>query len=325
MTWLVTGGAGYIGAHVVRALGEDGVDAVVIDDLSTGDVARVPGSTVVQASLLDRVAVDSALRDHQVSGVVHVAAKKEVGQSVADPYYYYRQNVLGQLVLMEAMRDAGVQNFVFSSSAAAYGAPDTALVEEKSHLEPTSPYGHTKVVGEWLAADAEPAYGVRSICLRYFNVAGAATPELGDPEVLNLIPMVFDRLTRRERPQIFGDDYPTPDGTCIRDYIHVADVASAHVAAARYLQGGGGSLRLNIGRGEGSSVHEVIAMVGQVTGLDVTADVVARRPGDPPRTVASADAIRHHLGWSARYSLREMVESAWAGWLVRHPEARDLR
>ncbi len=324
MTWLVTGGAGYIGAHVVRALREDGIEVVVLDDLSTGDAARVGDVPLVRASLLDRDEVDRTIAEHSVVGVVHIAAKKQVGESVADPFYYYRQNVLGQLVLMEAMRDANVQQFVFSSSAAAYGAPETALVEEKSHLEPESPYGQTKVVGEWLARDAEAAYGVRSVCLRYFNVAGAATAELGDPEVLNLIPMVFERLTAGQRPRIFGDDYPTPDGTCIRDYIHVADIATAHVAAARYLDRGGESLRLNIGRGQGSSVREVIDMVGQVTGLDVTPEVVARRPGDPPRTVASADAIAHYLGWEARYDLREMVESAWAGWQLRHPEVADL-
>jgi UDP-glucose 4-epimerase len=324
MTWLVTGGAGYIGAHVVRALREDGVDVVVLDDLSTGDASRVGDTPLVRASLLDRAAVDRVLVDHEVSGVVHIAAKKQVGESVEDPYYYYRQNVLGQLTLMEAMRDSGVRRFVFSSSSATYGAPDTAVVEEKAALEPESPYGQTKVVGEWLAADAEAAYGVRSVCLRYFNVAGAAAPELGDPEALNLIPMVFQRLTARQAPQIFGDDYPTPDGTCIRDYIHVADIATAHVAAARHLERGGESLRLNIGRGQGSSVREVMEVIRAVTGLDFTPEVVARRPGDPPRTVASADAIRYRLGWAARYDLREMVESAWAGWLLRHPQAREL-
>jgi len=324
MTWLVTGGAGYIGAHVVRALRADGVDVVVLDDLSTGDASRVGDTPLVRASLLDRASVDRVLVDHEVSGVVHIAAKKQVGESVADPYYYYRQNVLGQLTLMEAMRDCGVRRFVFSSSAAAYGAPETAVVEEKAALEPESPYGETKVVGEWLAADAEAAYGVRSVCLRYFNVAGAASPELGDPEALNLIPMVFQRLTAGQAPQIFGDDYPTPDGTCIRDYIHVADIATAHVAAARHLEAGGESLRLNIGRGQGSSVREVIDMIREVTALAFTPEVVARRPGDAPRTVASADAIRDRLGWAARYDLREMVESAWAGWLLRHPEAREL-
>jgi UDP-glucose 4-epimerase len=324
MTWLVTGGAGYIGAHVVRALRQDGVDVVVLDDLSTGDASRVGDTPLVRASLLDRAAIDRVLVDHEVSGVVHIAAKKQVGESVEDPFYYYRQNVLGQLTLMEAMRDCAVRRFVFSSSAATYGAPETALVEEKTTLEPESPYGQTKVVGEWLAADAEAAYGVRSVCLRYFNVAGAASPELGDPEALNLIPMVFQRLTARQAPQIFGDDYPTPDGTGIRDYIHVADIATAHVAAARHLERGGESLRLNIGRGQGSSVREVIEVIRDVTGLDVAPEVVARRPGDPPRTVASADAIRDRLGWVARHDLREMVESAWAGWLLRHPEAREL-
>ena len=324
MTWLVTGGAGYIGAHVVRALREQGSDVVVLDDLSTGDAARVEGVQLVRASLLDREAVDRTLADHQVQGVVHIAAKKQVGESVADPYYYYRQNVLGQLTLMEAMRAADVRRFVFSSSAAAYGAPETALVEEKSHLEPESPYGQTKVVGEWLAVDAEAAYGVRSVCLRYFNVAGAASPDLGDPEALNLIPMVFQALTAGQRPLLFGDDYPTPDGTCVRDYIHVSDIATAHVAAARHLEQGGESLRLNIGRGRGSSVREVLAMIADVTGLDTTPQVVARRPGDPPRTVAGADAIRDRLGWTAHHDLRDMVESAWAGWLLRHPQAGEL-
>ena len=324
MTWLVTGGAGYIGAHVVRALQQDGAGVVVLDDLSTGDAARVGDAPLVRASLLDRDAIDRTIAEHDVTGVVHIAAKKQVGESVEDPFYYYRQNVLGQLVLMEAMRDARVQRFVFSSSAATYGAPETALVEEKTHLVPESPYGETKVVGEWLARDAGAAYGVRSVCLRYFNVAGAATPELGDPEALNLIPMVFERLTKGERPRIFGDDYPTPDGTCVRDYIHVADIATAHVAAARHLEQDGDSLVLNIGRGEGSSVREVIEVIGEVTGLDVTPDVVPRRPGDPPMTVASADAIRHQLGWEAQHDLREMVESAWAGWTLRHPEVKDL-
>lgn len=324
MTWLVTGGAGYIGAHVVRALRDEGLVVVVLDDLSTGDPARVEGTPLVHASLLDRSALDRALAEHDVTGVVHIAAKKQVGESVAEPYYYYRQNVLGQLTLMEAMRDADVRRFVFSSSAAAYGAPEAALVGEDSPLEPQSPYGQTKVVGEWLSLDAEAAYGVRSVCLRYFNVAGAATPQLGDPEVLNLIPMVFERLTARERPRLFGDDYPTPDGSCVRDYIHVADIATAHVAAARHLDQGGESLRLNIGRGQGSSVREVLAMIGEVTGLDTSPQVVARRPGDPPRTVAAADAIRDRLGWTAQHDLRDMVESAWAGWLLRHPQAREL-
>ncbi len=325
MTWLVTGGAGYIGAHVVRAMQAAELEVVVFDDLSTGDASRI-SAPLVQASLLDGPAISKALAEYSITGVVHIAAKKQVGESVADPFYYYRQNVLGQLQLMEEMRSAGVDRFVFSSSAATYGAPETALVEEKSHLIPTSPYGQTKVIGEWLSADAEAAFGLRSVCLRYFNVAGAATPELGDPEILNLIPMVFDRLQQKKKPRIFGDDYPTPDGTCVRDYIHVADIATAHVAAVQHLgvtaqDKTGDSLVLNIGRGQGSSVREVIAMVGEVTGLDVTPEIVARRPGDPPRTVASADAIARELGWAATYDLRAMVESAWAGWQHRHPPA----
>lgn len=324
MTWLVTGGAGYVGAHVVRALRDDGIEVVVFDDLSTGDRGRVEGTPLVRASLLDRGVIDRTLAEHHVSGVMHLAAKKQAGESVADPYHYYRQNVLGQLTLMEAMRDADVRQFVFSSSAAAYGTPQTPLVEERAHLEPTSPYGQTKVIGEWLATDAAAAYGVRSVCLRYFNVAGAAAPELGDREALNLISMVFGRLTVGQRPLLFGDDYPTPDGTCVRDYIHVADIATAHVAAAQHLGSGGEPLRLNIGRGQGSSVREVLAMIADVTGLDTTPDVVGRRPGDPAQSVAAADAIRDRLGWTARHDLRAMVQSAWASWLLHHPQARDL-
>ncbi len=316
-TWLVTGGAGYIGAHVVHALQAAAMPVVVLDDLSTGAAERI-SAPLIKATLLDRSALDALFAEHKIIGVVHIAAKKQVGESVADPYFYYRENLVGQLTLMEAMRAAKVQNFVFSSSAATYGAPEAALVTESTVLEPTSPYGQTKAAGEWLAASAQAAYGVRSACLRYFNVAGAASPELGDPEILNLIPMIFDRLHRGERPRIFGADYPTPDGTCVRDYIHVADIATAHVTAARHLAAGGESLRLNIGRGEGSSVREVIAMVGEVTGLDVTPQITDRRPGDPPRTVASAEAITNALNWSAKYSLRDMVESAWAGWQYRH-------
>jgi UDP-glucose 4-epimerase len=203
-------------------------------------------------------------------------------------------------------------------------------VEEKAHLEPESPYGQTKVVGEWLSADAEVAYGVRSVCMRYFNVAGAklaGDQPLGERHATetHLIPIAL-QVAAGKRPalQIHGTSYPTPDGTCIRDYIHVADIATAHVAAARHLADGGESLRLNIGRGEGSSVREVIDMVREVTGVPFTAEVVARRPGDPARTVASADAIRDRLGWTATYDLREMVRSAWEGWLLRHPEAREL-
>lgn len=316
MTWLVTGGAGYIGAHVVRALVDDGQEVTVLDDLSTGTTDRVPeGVRFVEGSLLDPSAVAKALDGAR--GVVHIAAKKQVGESVADPLLYYRENLGGLVTLLEGCRDKDVTSFVFSSSAATYGMPDVDMVTEDTPKAPLSPYGETKLVGEWLLRACE-VYGLRTMSMRYFNVAGAATPELGDPAVLNLVPMVFERLQAGERPRVFGADYDTPDGTCIRDYVHVCDIADAHLAAARALDAGAESATYNIGRGVGSSVLEVLDVIAQVTGLDCTPDVVERRPGDPARIVAEVDRIRDGLGFTAQHDLQQMVESAWAGWQLRH-------
>ncbi|CAN5182906.1 UDP-glucose 4-epimerase GalE [soil metagenome] len=320
MTWLVTGGAGYIGAHVVRSLLQDSDDVVVLDDLSTGDGARVdPAARLVEGSVLDRGLVRRVLREHAVTGVVHIAAKKQVGESMADPLLYYRENVEGLIALAESCRDKGVDRFVFSSSAATYGLPDVDLVDEDTPGVPLSPYGESKLIGEWLLRHCERAYGLRAMNLRYFNVAGAATPELGDVGVFNLVPMVFERLQVGQRPRVFGGDYPTSDGTCVRDYVHVADIADAHRAAARALADGAPGATYNIGRGEGSSVLEVLRVVGEVTGRDTTPEVVERRPGDPARIVASVDRIREGLGFTTTHDLRSMVESAWAGWQLRHP------
>ena len=320
MTWLVTGGAGYIGAHVVRALRTDGADVVVLDDLSTGEGSRVSdGVPFVQGSLLNRGLVRQALAEHGVTGVVHIAAKKQVGESMADPLLYYRENVEGLVCLLDGCRDAGVERFVFSSSAATYGLPDVDLVDEDTPGAPLSPYGESKLVGEWMLRHCERAYGLRAMNLRYFNVAGAATAELGDTGVFNLIPMVFERLEAGERPLVFGGDYPTPDGTCVRDYVHVADIADAHLAAARALEGGAAGATYNIGRGEGSSVLDVLRVVADVTGRNTTPDVVDRRPGDPARIVAAVDRIRAGLGFTATRDLPDMVSSAWAGWQLRHP------
>ncbi|MDX6217176.1 MAG: UDP-glucose 4-epimerase [Frankiales bacterium] len=316
MSWLVTGGAGYIGAHVVRAMVEDGQQVVALDDLSTGDRLRVhDGARFVEGSVLDRDVLRRALQG--VTGVVHVAAKKQVGESVAEPLWYYRENLDGLLTLLEECRSAGVDKFVFSSSAATYGMPDVAYVTEDISTAPLSPYGETKLVGEWLLKDCTTAFGLQVMNMRYFNVAGAASPELGDPGVFNLVPLIFQALQKGERPRVFGGDYPTPDGTCLRDYVHVADIADAHLAAARALDAGQPGATYNIGRGEGSSVLEVLDMVHGVTGLDCSYDVVARRPGDPARIVASVDRIREGLGFRATYDLRQMVESAWAGWQLR--------
>ena len=315
MTWLVTGGAGYIGAHVVRALVRDGQSVVALDDLSTGAAERVdPKATFAEGTLLDRGLVDRVLAEHGVTGVVHIAAKKQVGESVADPLLYYRENVAGLVTLLEGCHAAGVDRFVFSSSAATYGLPDVDLVDEDTVGVPLSPYGESKLIGEWLLRDCATAYGMRVMSMRYFNVAGAGAPELGDVGVFDLIPLVFQALSRGQRPKVFGADYPTPDGTCVRDYVHVADIADAHLAAARALDEGAQSATYNIGRGEGSSVLEVLGVVGEVTGLDVAYDVVDRRAGDPARIVAAVDRIRSGLGFKATYDLPAMVESAWAGW-----------
>jgi UDP-glucose 4-epimerase len=321
MTWLVTGGAGYIGAHVVRAMAEAGHRVVVLDDLSTGDPARLPaGVALVRGSTLDQPLIASVLREHDVTGVLHIAAKKQVGESVEKPLWYYRENVEGLRVVLEAAAEAGVRRFLLSSSAAVYGMPDVDLVTEETPCRPMSPYGETKLVGEWLVRATGRAHGMGTVSLRYFNVAGAATPELGDPGVFNLVPMVFERLDAGEAPRVFGADYPTPDGTCIRDYIHVSDVAEAHVAAVRRLteDPDGTDLVLNIGRGEGVSVRQMLDVIGEVTGLDTTGEVTPRRAGDPARVVASAERIAKELGWKARFDVREMISSAWAGWRLRH-------
>ncbi|GGV32408.1 UDP-glucose 4-epimerase GalE [Streptomyces spectabilis] len=324
MTWLITGGAGYIGAHVVRAMTEAGERTVVYDDLSTGIAARVPADVpLVTGSTLDAGPLARALEEHAVTGVIHLAAKKQVGESVEQPLRYYRENVEGLRVLLETMTDAGVPAFVLSSSAAVYGMPDVDLVTEDTPCLPMSPYGETKLAGEWLARATGRATGLRTACLRYFNVAGAASPDLADTGVFNIVPMVFEKLTHGEAPRIFGADYPTPDGTCVRDYIHISDVAEAHVAAARRLTEvpAGTDLTLNIGRGEGVSVREMVDLIADVTGYAVPPEVTERRAGDPARVVAAADRMAAELGWSAKRDVREMVESAWAGWLRLHPEA----
>ncbi|MGW1954321.1 UDP-glucose 4-epimerase GalE [Streptomyces sp. NPDC001920] len=323
MTWLITGGAGYIGAHVVRAMTEAGEQAVVYDDLSTGIAERVPdGVPLVVGSTLDGDRVARALAEHRVTGVVHLAAKKQVGESVGLPLHYYRENVEGLRVLLEAVTSADVLSFVFSSSAAVYGMPDVDLVTEETPCAPMSPYGETKLAGEWLVRATGRATGMSTASLRYFNVAGAATAELADVGVFNLIPMVFERLTENAPPRIFGDDYPTPDGTCIRDYIHVVDLAEAHVAAARALQTSPGhALTLNIGRGEGVSVREMIDLINAVTGYDRPPTITPRRPGDPARVVASADRIATELGWKAKHDMQDMITSAWEGWVRLHPGA----
>ncbi|TXJ86863.1 UDP-glucose 4-epimerase GalE [Streptomyces lavendulae] len=323
MTWLITGGAGYIGAHVARAMTGAGEKVVVLDDLSAAVPARLPSDVpLVTGSTLDGPRLREVLSEHGVTGVVHLAARKQVAESVAEPTRYYRENVGGLATLLDAMAAADVHRLLFSSSAAVYGNPDVDLITEDTPCAPVNPYGETKLAGEWLVRAAGRAYGISTVCLRYFNVAGAAAPELADTGVFNIVPMVFDRLTRGEAPRIFGADYPTPDGTCVRDYIHVADLAEAHLAAARRLAGDApaGDLTLNIGRGEGVSVRELITVIGEVSGDRREPVVKPRRPGDAPRAVASAERAARELGWRARRDVHEMVASAWEGWRLHHGE-----
>ena len=315
MTWLLTGGAGYIGSHVAASLLRSGEDVVVLDDMTSGVRARVPeGVPLVETSVLDTDGVRAAIGEHSVTGVVHLAARKAVGESMERPLHYYRENVGGLESLLRAMVAEQVDRIVFSSSAAVYGMPDVDLITEDGPTSPINPYGETKLAGEWLVRDVGVATGMRWISLRYFNVAGAESPRLGDTAAANLVPMVFRALDEGRAPQIFGDDYPTPDGSCIRDYVHVADLADAHVAAAARLDGGPAAAVYNVGTGSGSSVKEVLATVRKVTGIDVEPFVAPRRAGDPARLVASAAAIEQDLGWTASRALTDIVASAWRAW-----------
>lgn len=318
MTWMVTGGAGYIGSHVVHAFAEHGIDVVVLDDLSSGHAEFVPDDVpFVRASLLNTDTVRDALREHSVRGVVHLAAFKYAGVSVERPLHTYTQNVTGTVSLLTAMADADVPAIVFSSSAAVYGTPLVDLVTEDTPTAPESPYGESKLIGEWLLADQARATGhgptpLRHTSLRYFNVVGSGRPELYDSSPHNLFPLVLDALAEGRTPHINGDDYPTPDGTCVRDYIHVADLATTHVAAAVALEEGR-ALRpvYNLGSGDGVSVRQIMSTVARVTGADFTPEIRPRRPGDPARIVASGEAAGRDLGWQMRHTLTDMVASAW--------------
>lgn len=319
-TWLVTGGAGYVGSHVVRALLASGRQVVVLDDLSSGLRRRVPeDAPLIEADVHDATALAHTFRSRPIDGVVHCAARKAAGESVEVPLYYYRENVDGLLSLLEAMEGTGVQRMVFSSSAAVYGSPDGNPVPEDAALRPESPYGETKAIGEWLVRDSGVAWGLSWSTLRYFNVAGAASDDLGDSSVNNLIPMVFRALEQGQRPQIFGDDYPTPDGTCIRDYIDVQDLAQAHVLAAQRCETGMRRDVFNVGRGRGASVREVMDAIASVLGRELDPQVVARRAGDPPATWAATGWIEKELGWQATRDLGQMVSSAWSAWQAHPP------
>lgn len=317
MTWLLTGGAGYIGAHVLAELRAQSIPVVVLDDLSTGIRSRVPAEIPFAAvSVLDADAVTDVLRTHEVTGVIHLAAKKSVAESVANPAGYYRENVVGFERLLAATAAAGVERMVYSSSAAVYGIPAGERVDERSATRPESPYGRTKLICEWMLDDVGRTGGMRHVSLRYFNVAGAASPALGDRGVDNLIPRVLRAISVGTRPEIFGGDYPTRDGTCVRDYVHVVDLARAHVAAVlRSADPAAPTGEIfNVGRGEGVTVREVMTTVAEVTGSDLTPVVRERRAGDPPTVVGDIERISAELGWRAELGLVDMVRSAWAAW-----------
>ncbi|HEY0905284.1 MAG TPA: UDP-glucose 4-epimerase GalE [Marmoricola sp.] len=313
MSWLVTGGAGYIGSHIVRAFESAGLAAVVIDDLSSGHRDFVgPRTPFVEGTILDTDLVTRTLKEHAVEGVVHLAGFKYAGVSVQRPLHTYTQNVTGTVNLLEAMAQAGVENMVFSSSAATFGTPEVDIVTEQTPGSPESPYGESKLVGEWLIRDQAVATGLRHTSLRYFNVVGSGSDELYDTSPHNLFPVVFEMLLEGRTPRINGDDYDTPDGTCVRDYLHVSDLADAHLVAARKLAAGEALEPVyNLGSGSGSSVREIMDTVRDVTGIDFTPEVGPRRPGDPARIVASGDLAARDLDWAMRHDLRAMVASAW--------------
>lgn len=316
MSILVTGGAGYIGSHVVALLIEQGEDVVVVDDLSSGHADRIGTDKFVELDLSAADAqgvLETTMRDNGVDAVIHFAAQKQVGVSMDRPIFYYRQNVGGMTNLLASMDTQGVDRLVFSSSAAAYGMLDVELVTEDMPCHPVNPYGETKLIGEWMAHRASVANGLKAASLRYFNVAGAGRDNLGDPTAFNLIPIVFNALVRGEDPVVFGDDYPTPDGTGIRDYVHVLDLAEAHIAALSWTgQSGPRHEAFNIGTGNGSSVLEVIAEISRATCTDVQPHIAPRRPGDPARVVADVSKATKALDWSASQSLPDIVDSAWA-------------
>jgi UDP-glucose 4-epimerase len=319
---LVTGGAGYVGSHAVRLLQRAGHEVWIYDNLSRGHRAAAPPGRLIEGELADQRKLTDVLKSRRVEAVMHFAALALVGESVADPRLYYENNVAGGLSLLGAMRDAGVSKIVFSSTTATYGAPTKMPISEDEAQQPINPYGFTKLVFERALEDYAQAYGIGYAALRYFNAAGAnPRGDLGEdhtPES-HLIPIVLQvALGQRERLMIFGDDYPTPDGTCVRDYVHVDDLGAAHLLALDRLTPGQG-LRLNLGTGRGHSVREVIDACRRVTGRPIAAEVGPRRPGDPPELVADASRARAELGWEPKYvEIDPIVSTAWL-WHSSHP------
>jgi UDP-glucose-4-epimerase GalE len=323
---LVTGGAGYIGSHAVKLFLARGNDVWVYDNLSMGHRAAVPAGRLIVGDLGELPRLDNAFVLHRIEAVVHFAAFAYVGESVQQPAKYYQNNLVNTLHLLDACRRHGVGRFVFSSTCATYGIPRQVPITEDEKQQPINPYGNTKLAVELALADFAAAYGWGYAALRYFNASGASPDgtigEDHDPET-HLIPLVIQAaLGQRPAIEIFGTDYPTPDGTCIRDYIHVDDLAEAHLLALEALQPGK-QLKLNLGTGRGYSVREVVRVVEEVSGKKVPVKESPRRPGDPPALVAAADKARRELGWQPRYAeLRPIIETAW-NWHRTHPKGYD--
>lgn len=322
-TILVTGGAGYIGSHVARALRLSGRHVLVYDNLSAGHRAAVPAGELVVGDVADTARVRGLMVAHGVTAVMHFAALLSVGESVRDPASYYRNNVSGTLAVLEALVQAGVGQFILSSTAAVYGEPEQTPIREDHPTHPINPYGETKLAVERALPHFERAYGIRSISLRYFNAAGA-DPDgtLGEdhrPET-HLIPLAVDAALGRGTLEVYGDDYPTPDGTCLRDYVHVSDLADAHLLALERLEAGGASTVYNLGNGRPFSVLEVIQAVERAAGRPVAWRLAPRRAGDPAVLFASSDRIASELGWRPRFTdLESIVATAWR-WRAEHPQ-----
>jgi UDP-glucose 4-epimerase len=313
MKLLVTGGAGYIGAHVVRLAEQAGHEVVVVDNFSTGLSQRVQCEVVnLQLASPDAQSELSALmQKHRFDAVIHLAARKQVGESVEIPEQYFLDNLGGLGNLLIAMRENDLHKLVFSSSAATYGIPDVDTVSEDYPGKPINPYGQTKLIGEWMVANAA-VWGLRGVNLRYFNVAGCEFPDLADTAELNLIPIAIAQLKRGDNPIVFGDDYPTPDGSCIRDYVHVGDLARAHLMAVDYLDADTREYAtFNVGSGSGASVLEVLDALKSASRIDFVPEIKARRAGDPPRLVADTTRIEKVFGLKAEHDLEQIVSSAW--------------
>jgi UDP-glucose 4-epimerase len=322
MRILVTGGAGYVGSHCLRRLLKSGHEVVVYDNLYQGHAAAVPPGLLVEGDLSDQPKLAALMKDRRIEAVMHFAALALVGESVQKPELYYRNNVLGSFHLLDAMRETAVRKIVFSSTTATYGTPDKMPIAETTPQQPINPYGFSKLVVERMLDDFAAAHGFGFAALRYFNAAGAAEDgSIGEdhtPES-HLIPIVLQvALGQRPSISVFGEDYPTPDGTCVRDYVHVEDLATAHLAALERLQPGKG-IKVNLGSGRGYSVREVIEACQKITGHAIPAASAPRRAGDPPELIADARLARELLGWTPRYTtIESIVETAWR-WHQAHP------